>query len=101
MSQAKTSRASQSDTWVVAVVERRLGQAFLVDPRREEQFVGDDGVVHAHAAFVENAQDRLSEAQRIGDLFGDQRRAFCGTEAWSSGLTWAVLCLTEPVSSQV
>ena len=39
------------------VVKSGLGKTLLINTRREKQFVGDDGVVHAHAAFVEDAHD--------------------------------------------
>ena len=40
-------------------VERRLAEAFLEHAGAVQQFVGDDGVVHPHAALVEHAHDRL------------------------------------------
>ena len=43
--------------------QRRLAEPLLEDARRVQQFVGDDGVVHAHAALVENSHDRLVAAQ--------------------------------------
>jgi len=48
-------------------VERRLAQAFLEDPGGVEQFVGNDGVVHPHAALVEHPHDRLLMAQFFGE----------------------------------
>ena len=37
--------------------QRGLAEAFLVDAAGVEQFIFDDGVVHAHAALVEDAHD--------------------------------------------
>ena len=59
-------------------VEGGLAQPLLEDAGGMQQFIGDDGVVHAHAAFVENAQDGLVAAQlprqaRAG-LFGLRRQ---------------------------
>ena len=39
------------------VVKRRLAEAFLEHAGGVEQIVGDDGVEHAHATFVEHAHD--------------------------------------------
>ena len=49
-------------------VQRGLAQALLEDARRVEQLVGDDGVVHAHAALVEDAHDRLVPLEVAGEL---------------------------------
>ncbi len=40
-------------------IERGLAEPFLEDASRMQQFVGDDRVEHAHAAFVEDAHDEL------------------------------------------
>jgi hypothetical protein len=53
------------------VIERGLREALLVDAQREQELVGDDGVVHAHAAFVEDTHDGLVHAKVVGDLLGD------------------------------
>ena len=52
-------------------VERGLAQPLLEDAGRMQQLVGDDGVVHAHAAFVENAQDGLVATQVGGQRAAD------------------------------
>src|ERR1035437_6220087 len=39
-------------------IQGRLAQALLEEAARVEQLVVEEGVVHAHAAFVEDAQDR-------------------------------------------
>ncbi len=44
-------------------VERGLRQALLEHAEREQKLVGDDGVVHPHAAFVEDAHDRTGVAK--------------------------------------
>ena len=51
-------------------VERRLAEALLEHAGGMQQFIGDDGVVHAHAAFVEDAHDGL-----VAPQFGGQARA--------------------------
>ncbi len=51
-----------------AVVEGGLREAFLVNAGGEEEFVGDDGVEHAHAAFVEDAHDGFFAAEVGGDF---------------------------------
>ena len=56
-------------------IQRRLAQALLVDAQREEQLVGDDGVVHAHAAFVEDAHDGALLHELLGEL---DRRSWSG-----------------------
>ena len=43
--------------------QRRLAQALLEQASQVEQLVRDDRVVHAHAALVEHAHDRLAVAQ--------------------------------------
>ncbi len=36
-----------------------MGQPFFIDAAGIQQLVFEDGVIHAHAAFVEDAEDRL------------------------------------------
>jgi hypothetical protein len=43
-----------------------LAEALFVDARGVQEFVVDDGVVHAHAALVEDAEDGLAVGQRGG-----------------------------------
>ena len=62
-SQARTACASSSPTCAHLGDERGLAEALLVDPGRVEQLVVDDRVVHPHAAFVEDADDRLLALQ--------------------------------------
>ena len=57
------------------VVERGLGQAFLVDAGGEEQLVRNDGVIHAHAALVEDPHDRFVGAEFFGQSLGDTEGA--------------------------
>jgi hypothetical protein len=45
--------------------QRRLAEALLEDAGRMQQFIRDDGVVHAHAAFVEDAHDRFALPQFV------------------------------------
>ena len=44
-----------------------LGQALLEDAHGVEQRVVDDGVVHAHAALVEDAEDGLVAREVAGE----------------------------------
>src|ERR1035438_6712846 len=48
------------------VVERGLGEPLLVYASGEQELVRDDGVVHAHAALVEDAEDRLAGPEVAG-----------------------------------
>ncbi len=57
-----------------AVVEGGLGETLFVNAGLEEELVGDDRVIHAHAAFVENAHDGLLHAQLVGELLGEGLR---------------------------
>ncbi len=52
--------------------ERRLAQALLEHARRVQEFVGDDGVVHPHAALVEHPQDRLLTPQPPGEVLAER-----------------------------
>ena len=56
------------------VVEGRLAEPLLEDAGGVEQVVGNDRVEHAHAAFVEDAHDRLVALERGGELAGRARR---------------------------
>ena len=49
------------------VIEGGLRQTFLEHPKREQKFIRNDGVIHAHAAFVENAHDGAPVTQIGGD----------------------------------
>ena len=44
-----------------------------------QQVVGDDGVEHAHAAFVEHAHDRLLAAQLLGQRLAELAARLPGT----------------------
>ena len=61
-------------------VQRRLTQALLEESQRVQQVIGDDGVVHPHAAFVEDAEEGLvgleREAEPVAgvDGRGERRR---------------------------
>ena len=48
--------------------QRRLAEPLLEDSGGIEQLVVDDGVVHAHAAFVEDAHDGLAMPEIGGEL---------------------------------
>ena len=81
--------------------QRGLGQALLEEAGRVEQLVVDDGVVHAHAAFVEDAHDgllgRRAAGQRLAEF--DLRRP---AAARGSGRgRGSVSCSIVPVSSQL
>ncbi len=54
-------------------VERGLAEAFFEHAGRLQQFVRDDGVVHAHAALVEDAHDGLVFLEIPGHLAADLR----------------------------
>ena len=54
-----------------------MAQALLEDARGVQLFVVDDGVEHAHAAFIEDAHDRLAMLQIFGER-GAEFRAFGG-----------------------
>ena len=58
-SQSRTARASASVARAHRGEEGGLAQPFLVNAGGMQQFVGNDGIEHAHAPFVENAHDRL------------------------------------------
>ena len=49
--------------------ERRLAQALLIDAYLIEQVVFYDGVVHSHAAFIENAKNRFAVLEFVGQRF--------------------------------
>jgi AraC-like DNA-binding protein len=55
--------------------QRRLAQTLLEDARRIQHFVVDYGVVHAHAAFIEDPNNRLAMLEIGGELCA-QFRAF-------------------------
>ena len=55
-----------------AIVERRLREALLVDAGGEKKIIGDNGIEHAHAAFVEYPQNRFSVAKGGGDPCRDR-----------------------------
>ncbi|MNV31102.1 hypothetical protein D3C71_1223950 [compost metagenome] len=49
-------------------IQCRLRQALLEDAERHQEFIRHDGIVHTHAALVENAEDDLVGAEVAGDL---------------------------------
>ena len=51
------------------VVEGGLGKTFFVNAGLEEEFIGDDRIVHAHAAFVEHAHNGFFAEQVFGNGF--------------------------------
>ena len=55
-----------------------LAQALFENPRRMQQLIGDDGVEHPHAAFVEHAHDRLAFSKAPGEI--GERPAFSSRE---------------------
>ena len=55
------------------VIQGRLAEPLLEHAGRVQQVVGNDGVEHAHATFVEHAHDGLFALQ----LFGQARRRAC------------------------
>ena len=60
---ARTARASASGRALHLGIQSRLAEPLLEHARGMQQLVGNDGVVHAHAAFVEHAQDGLVALQ--------------------------------------
>ena len=68
--------------------ERRLAEALLVDAQRVQQLVVDDGVVHAHAAFVEDAHDGLVLLQLGGQGAPQLRLRLAGSADRSRSRTW-------------
>ena len=74
------------------VVEGRLGQPLLVHAGREEQFVGNDRVVHAHAALVEDAHDRLAARSSAAICPGRCAAPSRARAAFASGCTCGVGC---------
>ena len=58
-SQSKMASASVVADGAHAVVQRRLAEALLVDAHGVDVLVIEDGVVHAHAALIEDAHDGL------------------------------------------
>ena len=83
------------------VVQGRLAEAFLEHAHRVEQFVLDDGVVHAHAAFVEDAHDRPLLAELFGQGLAELALRPTGTLIFFSGVTCLSECLTSPLSSHL
>ena len=75
--------------------ERALRQALLVDAERVEQLVVEDRVVHAHAALVEDADDRLLVLQLLGERAARARpRGRRRAPARSTSRTWPVSCVS-------
>ncbi len=68
------------------IVKGRLGQTLLEDSTLEEQFVGNDSVIHAHAALIKDAHDGFLSAQIRGDLRSDRLGA-SGHVAPAEGFT--------------
>ena len=56
------------------VVKRGLAEAFLEHAGGVEQIVGDDGVEHAHAAFIKHAHDGLVALQLGGQCLAELAR---------------------------
>ena len=54
------------------VVECGLRETLLVHAGLKEQFVGDDGIIHTHAALVEDAHNGFPTAKIVGDFFCDR-----------------------------
>ena len=48
-------------------VQRGLTQPLLEESERVQQMIGDDRVVHPHAAFVEHAEDGLVRLERVAE----------------------------------
>ena len=49
-------------------VERRLAEAFLEAAGGVQKLVGNDGIEHAHAAFIEHAKNGFVPAKSAGEL---------------------------------
>ena len=56
--------------------QRGLAEPFLVDAGGIQQLVFDDGVVHSHAAFVENAHDGLAAEEPAGQVASQRGGGF-------------------------
>ena len=56
-------------------VKRGLAEAFLENSARVQRVIGYDGVEHAHAALVENAEDRFFAAELRGKFLAELRGA--------------------------
>ena len=69
-SQLRTACASASVTAGHGGHQGRLAEPFLINPGGIEQIILDDGVIHAHAALIEDAEDCLARLEIAG-----QRRA--------------------------
>ncbi len=85
-------------------VEGGLAEAFFVDAGGVEEFVGDDGVEHSHAAFVEDAEDGFVFFEVAGEFLAERRwrREQClGAGTLREGMTCFRSCLTAdgPLSS--
>ncbi|MFM1942848.1 MAG: hypothetical protein RI897_1830 [Verrucomicrobiota bacterium] len=52
-------------------VEGGLAESFLEDAGGVEEFVGDDGIEHAHAAFVKDAEDGFFLLELAGESFAE------------------------------
>ena len=75
-------------------------QPLLVDARRVQVLVVDDRVVHAHAALVEDAEDRHPVGQLAGQAPPESRRRRRRARRRRGRGRGDVSCSTVPVSSQ-
>ena len=75
--------------------QRRLAQPLLVDACGIQQLIVDDGVVHAHAALVEDAHDGLAMLE-LARQFCAQLRACCGQLALVERVTCERSCVILP-----
>jgi hypothetical protein len=50
------------------IIQSRLGETLLVHSALEKQFVGNDGVVHAHAPLVEHPQNGFFATEAVRDV---------------------------------
>ena len=48
-----------------------MAEAFLEHAGRMQQTIGNDGVEHSHASFVEDADDRLLVLELTGECFSE------------------------------
>ncbi len=76
--------------------QRRLAESFLEDTQRIQELVVDDGVVHAHATFIEDAEDSLALEKFRGKLLAGAFRSMPGARWYRDRATWDMSWVTLP-----
>ena len=82
-------------------IKCRLAQPFLEHAHGRQQFVGNDGVVHAHAAFIEHAQDRFVAPQLVGQFLAQLLRLSARKDFGIGSHMRAVMTIRSPFSHAV